>query len=395
MLYKTVKHQVSQILHLHHEFGAGLVGKSFNRMFVLSVIATPVSAAHVLVFWGLNFETRTEQQWQQGIMLYHGVMFLLFAMLTWFTRPGMSSSTTVQKGICRMIHALVLVAGVVVTSIDQLVTPAVTPFLVACTVAGALFIVNPLTAVVLYSSLFAFYSLAMTMTQADPAILTSNLFNGLTACCIAICLSWVLWQQNIRSLQQQVLIREQQQKLELSNRQLEQLATRDDLTGLANRRMLQMLATEEHALMIRQKTPACLLLLDLDLFKNINDEFGHPAGDELLCQLGALLTQTVRASDRVARWGGEEFAILLRNSDAAKGLQVAEHIRTLVEQHRFELPNQTGVRHEIVMTVSIGVAQLDPEAGDMLDQAYRVADMALYAAKAGGRNRVVVRASAA
>ncbi len=371
------------------------MGKSFSRLFILSVIATPVSAAHVLVFSGMHLETGAEQQWQRGIMLYHGIMFLLFSVLTWWTRPALKLSVDVQKRISRVIHALVLAAGVAVTSIDQLVTPAVTPFLVACTVAGALFIVNPLTALILYSALFGFYSIALTLTQTDPVILTSNLVNGLTACCIAVGLSWILWQQNIRTLQQQDVIFHQQHELELSNRQLELLATRDDLTGLANRRMLQMLAAEEQTLMVRQNTPACLLLLDLDLFKNINDELGHPAGDELLRQLGTLLTQTVRASDRVARWGGEEFAILLRNSDANQSLQVAEHIRTFIEQHHFELPNQAGVPHEVVMTASIGVAQLDAKADDMLDQAYRSADMALYAAKAGGRNRVVLHASAA
>lgn len=383
------------MLHDHHTFGDELVGKSFSRMFILSVIATPVSAAHILVFGILNFETDIEQQWRLGILLYHSFMLLLCMALTWLTRPGRHASVTAQRRISRVIHATVLVAGVVVTSIDQLVTPAVTPFLAACTVAGALFIVNPLTALILYSLLFGFYAFALSLTQDIEAILISNLVNGLTACGIAIGLSWVLWQQNIRTLQQRDLIQQQKLELELSNRQLEQLATRDDLTGLANRRMLQMVTTEEQTLMNRQKIPACLLLLDLDLFKKINDELGHPAGDELLRQLAELLTQTVRASDRVARWGGEEFAILLRNTDADQGMQVAENIRALIEKHHFELINQDGVTHEVALTASIGVARLDASADDMLDHAYREADLALYAAKARGRNRVVLRASAA
>lgn len=395
MLLNKIKSRISQILRDHHTFGDELVGKSFSRMFILSVIATLVSAAHILVFGGLSFETDIEQQWRLGILLYHSVMFVLFGTLTLLTRPSRQVSISTRRRITRVIHASVLVAGVVVTSIDQLVTPAVTPFLVACTVAGALFIVNPLTALILYSLLFGFYAFALSLTQGIETILISNLVNGLTACGIAIGLSWVLWQQNIRTLQQRDLIHQQKLELELSNRQLEQLATRDDLTGLANRRMLQMVATEEQTQMNRHKMPACLLLLDLDLFKNINDELGHPAGDELLRQLAELLTQTVRASDRVARWGGEEFAILLRNTDADQGMQVAENIRAFIEQHRFELANQKGVAHEVALTVSIGVARLDATAEDMLDHAYREADLALYAAKAGGRNRVVLRASAA
>lgn len=395
MLLNKIKSRISQILHDHHTFGDELVGKSFSRMFILSVIATLVSAAHIPVFSALSFETDIEQQWRLGIVVYHSFMFLICAAFCVLTRPSRQLSITMRRRITRVLHGAVLLAGVVVTSIDQLVTPAVTPFLVACTVAGALFIVNPLTAVLIYSLLFCLYALVLPLTQTNEAILISNLLNGLTSCGIAIGLSWVLWQQNIRTLQQRDLIHQQKLELELSNRQLEQLATRDDLTGLANRRMLQMVATEEQTLMNRQKIPACLLLLDLDLFKSINDELGHPAGDELLRQLAELLTQTVRASDRVARWGGEEFAILLRNTDADQGMQVAENIRAFIEQHRFELVNQNGVTHEVALTASIGVARLDAGADDMLDHAYREADLALYAAKAGGRNRVVLRAIAA
>ncbi|MDP1757814.1 MAG: hypothetical protein Q8L38_10295, partial [Pseudohongiella sp.] len=222
MLLNKIKSRISQILRDHHTFGDELVGKSFSRMFILSVIATLVSAAHILVFGGLSFETDIEQQWRLGILLYHSVMFVLFGTLTLLTRPSRQVSISTRRRITRVIHASVLVAGVVVTSIDQLVTPAVTPFLVACTVAGALFIVNPLTALILYSLLFGFYAFALSLTKGIETILISNLVNGLTACGIAIVLSWVLWQQNIRTLQQRDLIHQQKLELELSNRQLEQ-----------------------------------------------------------------------------------------------------------------------------------------------------------------------------
>jgi diguanylate cyclase (GGDEF)-like protein len=395
MMLNRIKSLITQILQLHHEFGDRLVRITFGRLCLLSVIMLVLTAAGLVISSSLSFETDTEQQWQRALILISCITFLPFSVLCWWARPSLKLSVLVQKRITRFAHALLLVAGLGLTSIDQMVTPAVTPFLMACTVASVLIIVNPLTALIIYSALLGIYAGAMTLTQNDPIFLISNLFNGLMACCMSVGFSWILWQQNISALQQQDVIFQQQQELELSNRQLELLATRDDLTGLANRRMLQMLAAEEQTLMVRQKTPACLLLLDLDLFKNINDKLGHPAGDELLRQLGSLLTQTVRASDRVARWGGEEFAILLRHSDANQALQVAENIRTFIEQHRFELLDHSGVPHEIAMTLSIGVAQLDAKAVDTLDHAYRAADQALYAAKAAGRNRVALHASAA
>ena len=390
-----IKLHLKRVLQLHLDFEDRLVSITFDRLFLLSVLMLMVTAAGLLITSGLSFETDTQQQWQRALVWNSGLTFLSFTVLCWWTRPSLKLSALVKKRITRVAHALVLAAGISVTSIDQMVTPAVTPFLMACTVASVLIIVNPLTALIIYSALLGIYAGAMTLTQTDPIFLISNLFNGLMACCMSVGFSWILWQQKISALQQQDVIFQQQKELEQKNSQLEQLATRDDLTGLANRRMLRILTNEEQTLMIRQNTPACLLLLDLDLFKNINDELGHPAGDDLLRQLGALLPKTVRASDWVARWGGEEFAILLRNSDVNQGLQVAEHVRTMIEKHCFHLPNLLGVQHDIAMTVSIGVAQMDAKADDMLDLAYKAADLALYEAKAGGRNRVVLHACAA
>lgn len=391
MLLAPVKSRILQILQLHHEFGNELLENSFHHIFYLTAIAAPVSAVHVLIFLNLSFDSANDQTWQTGITIYHAVLCLLACVLALITRPSRRAtlSASIRWWLYRVCHIALVMAGIIVTSIDQLVTPSVTPFVLTCILAGVLFIVNPLTALVLYSALFISYALAVSLTQANDAILASNLVNGLTACSIAAGLSWLLWLQNIRSLQQRRTIQQQQGKLELTNRQLEQLATRDDLTGLANRRMLQMLVAEEQLLMKRQISAACLLLLDLDHFKSINDRYGHPGGDQILQQLAELLTQTVRASDRVARWGGEEFGILLRNTDAARALQVAELIRSVIEQHSYQLTDQSGQTHKVSITASIGLACLDASTADMLHQGYRDADVALYEAKASGRNRVV------
>jgi diguanylate cyclase len=390
MILTPIKSRISQILRNHQEFGDELGKRTFHRLYYLSVVAAPVSAAHVLIFAALRFDTDAEETWRLGIIAFHSVVCLLCCVLIILSRPANREllSPAAQRLVCAISHAGLLVAGVVVTAIDQLVTPAVTPFLVACTIAGVLFIVNPLSAAGLYSALFLFYFFALSFTQANDAILVSNIVNGLTACSIAAGLSWLLWQQNIRTLQQRNIIQRQQQRLELSNRRLEQLATLDELTGLANRRMLQMLAAEEQTVMKRRGSPACLLLLDMDHFKHINDTYGHPAGDQLLIQLAALLTQSVRGSDRVARWGGEEFGILLRDTEPAQAVHVAENIRDSIQQHRFVLTDQSGSVIEIGMTASIGLARLDAADAEMLGEAYRRADIALYDAKAGGRNRV-------
>lgn len=160
---------------------------------------------------------------------------------------------------------------------------------------------------------------------------------------------------------------------------LEALANTDALTGLPNRRALygaveRLLGTTD------QGKPACLILLDLDHFKGINDRYGHNTGDAVLTQAATRLRGELRGGDAVGRWGGEEFLIVLPGADAAGGVQVAERLRR--ELGTLPFPEVGTV------TASLGVAQAEP--GDDLDRWVARADAALYRAKAAGRNRVCV-----
>jgi len=168
-------------------------------------------------------------------------------------------------------------------------------------------------------------------------------------------------------------------------RELHQMATRDALTGLLNRRSFDTLLSEEIDRARRLGHPLTLVLLDLDHFKTINDTHGHPAGDAVLTAVARRLMSEVRTIDRVARIGGEEFAVLLMETAASEGMVIA---RRLVETTRAR--PMTVVRGtELTVTVSAGVADLSVsgEAGAALMAA---ADQALYAAKRGGRDRAVL-----
>jgi diguanylate cyclase (GGDEF)-like protein len=138
---------------------------------------------------------------------------------------------------------------------------------------------------------------------------------------------------------------------------------------------------------LRSGSPLAAIGLDLDRFKDINDRFGHEAGDTVLAHVGALLTTSVRASDLVGRLGGEEFVILAPDTDAPGAATLAENLRAALERE-----GVPGVDRAI--TASFGVAVL-PDHAQTSDALLRLADRALYAAKAEGRNRVVVAASAA
>lgn len=166
----------------------------------------------------------------------------------------------------------------------------------------------------------------------------------------------------------------------------------DSLTGLYNRRHLQHRLTQEVTRAQRYGQTLSCLFVDADNFKRINDRYGHAVGDQALVALAQRLRARLRASDLPTRYGGEEFAVLLPETDLSNALLLAEQIRAEIGATTVTL--ETG--EQIVMTVSIGVAELDPldqrpGAGDAL---LRAADGAVYRAKAAGRDRVVSAADA-
>ncbi len=176
-------------------------------------------------------------------------------------------------------------------------------------------------------------------------------------------------------------VRERTKALSIANQELERLATVDGLTGLNNRRRFDARLNESFQLMRRTERGFCLMLLDIDHFKSVNDQHGHQVGDEVLRQLGRLLVQSTRVTDFVARYGGEEFVVLVPDvPDAAEGMYVAEKIRAAVAAADFP-----SVRR---VTVSLGVSYVRKDDADGNAVVAR-ADQALYQAKAQGRDRVV------
>jgi diguanylate cyclase (GGDEF)-like protein/PAS domain S-box-containing protein len=167
---------------------------------------------------------------------------------------------------------------------------------------------------------------------------------------------------------------------------LHQLATTDGLTGLHNRRHFIERGKEEILRAARYETALCLLSIDVDHFKAINDSQGHAMGDRVLQQLGASLSKILRKVDIVGRLGGEEFSVLLPNTSLDEGAIIAERTRQTIERLLFKIDDG-----ELHITVSIGVASFHPNAPD-LDDLLKNADIALYQAKERGRNRIVAYA---
>lgn len=186
--------------------------------------------------------------------------------------------------------------------------------------------------------------------------------------------------------QLELKVQERTQELEAANRQLREMSSLDGLTGIHNRRFFDETLDAEWSKGSREPSHICLLLIDVDHFKRFNDDYGHLCGDACLKHLAVLLKDAVkRAGDFVARYGGEEFALLLCHTELEGGGIVAERIRRAVEKTPFQWEGQT-----LSITISVGVAGLEPKAREIPKSLIASADEALYAAKGAGRNRVML-----
>lgn len=183
-------------------------------------------------------------------------------------------------------------------------------------------------------------------------------------------------------LKNMLKIKQLQDLLKAQRDMMEEMATRDPLTDLANRRSFRSSLKDEFNRFLRFGDPVSLLLADLDHFKKINDTYGHPRGDTVLKETARIILDAMRAVDLVARFGGEEFAVIMPSTDLDGACIAAERVRAAIEAHHFE-----GLPEAGVITVSVGVARLSEDVEDM-DALIKMADDALYRAKESGRNRV-------
>jgi len=179
-------------------------------------------------------------------------------------------------------------------------------------------------------------------------------------------------------------LREGREKLAAINVALETLSVTDGLTGLFNHKHLMQTLQTELARAQRHKHPLSVLMVDVDHFKQYNDRFGHQMGDKLLADVAALFKRTTRSIDYAARYGGDEFLLLLHEVASADALMLADRVRRAVAATKFG-PGD----HKV--TVSIGVASY-PEHGETAEAIIASADAGLYKAKRSGRNETVLAA---
>jgi diguanylate cyclase (GGDEF)-like protein len=215
--------------------------------------------------------------------------------------------------------------------------------------------------------------------QSSPEIDQAAMYAGATDYLVKENLDGQLLERAIRySLERQRLLNK-----------IREMAVRDALTDLYNRRELHRFLDYELIKSWRYNHPISLLMIDIDHFKEINDRFGHRTGDEILKQVAQILKNNTRACDLTARFGGDEFIIVMPETPAIQGLNGAERLRQAVEEAEIRVKNELGIYETIDITISTGVSEYpaDASSGDALID---LADHALYQAKHLGCNRVVL-----
>ena len=310
-------------------------------------------------------------------------------------KPEESGRAVVIRPIILSILLLAAGLSLVVTLGEPLLPPimidghyawfktwGISPVILACTIAGTALVLARLRRHV--SILLIWLAVAMVASVVDIGL--TMLANGrfTLGWYLARCLSFVAGFSVLCALLTDFM--KMFDTVAKSNRQLEKLSLTDPLTEIANRRSFEQRLDVEWSRALREQVPISLVMIDIDHFKRYNDRFGHPAGDECLRMVAAVLTQRARRPwDMPARLGGEEFAVLLPTTESGGAIRVAEMFRCSIENISLPHPESPF----LIVTVSVGVATVYPhEAGQTPKALIEAADAALYGAKKTGRNRV-------
>lgn len=358
---------------------------NLRRMYYLALVVIPMHIAYVVMFWITEPSSGKEAVWRTGIIVVHSIHLIVSLALAIIISRAKRQNHLSNKAVFIQYAFIVSLSAMAISlvTIDQHVTTNITPFLVLCLGLAVIFLLRPTSAFIIFSVVLTAYLLLIGIVQKEPAILLTNRVNGITFVVFGMYLSLILWNTTRKNLFQEEEIKRQQKELEEKNAELQRLAFFDTLTGLYNRRKWFEFAEEESRLICRYNIRSSVVLMDIDHFKKINDDYGHPIGDKILKEIADLLKKNLRAVNKLCRWGGEEFIFLLPNTSVEEARKVAEKLRTLIERAEFSIDGES-----IRVKASFGIASIKCEENP-IDRAYERVDRALYMAKQGGRNIVV------
>lgn len=306
-----------------------------------------------------------------SILAFYVMGTLLFLIFTkhkrWYSIPH-------YQRLPMMTALVVLIIAAVISLFDQVTHGHVTLFTAFMLTFGLLIYIKFPYNMIIYTVPFMIYLSGVLAFQDNLDIRLTHLIHGIVIFIGVLFTSTVFYKNYRLELAQREALLEKNKKLEI-------LSTVDPLTNLYNRRHFEKQVKYEASINRRYQHQASLILIDIDHFKMVNDTYGHQTGDAILVEIGKMLSSSVRESDTVCRFGGEEFMILASHTDIDGAMVLANRIRAMIENHLF-LEDKT----KLYITVSIGVTRL---VHDDFERSYQLVDEALYEAKDQGRNQVI------
>ena len=359
---------------------------NIHRLQRFAIILAVVHAAIIAIFWPYRAgATDITEVWRNGIIVLHFIMLVfsvLYGIASYYIEDKKAMETRIAYIIPKVVNFCYLLFSAVICLCDQLVTGGISPFIIASVGVAVALLVKPLYAVINYAFALLFIYYALPLVQQNQELLVSAQVNTLAAAGLGFGVSIVIWRTHILMIKQREEIKRQKEELEEKNIALELLAAEDSLTGLLNRGQFIRRATKEIADIERRGIAACIILFDIDDFKSINDNYGHPAGDHILQSIAGIMVNYLPKTDLIARFGGEEFIVMYLGT-LQEGFMAAETVRLAIQEHCFEFASK-----RIAVTISAGVAPIVPQVSETFRDSYIRADQALYWAKSNGRNRV-------
>ena len=376
-----------------HEYGRVQGEATMETLRRFRSVAVFLLVLHLgLAIWFSMYQAapnRPEMQtWSDSLAIaqaFSAVMVVVLAALAHFLLRRSTRASYTAIAVQILISASYILVGLWLTVIDLKAGAGAgtASFMLISILIGVVSLMRPGISVPIYTLSYVVFLQMMAGAGFNSTNVPGLMIFGLAAPLLAIIASTMIWHQYAKNVVLRRQLSRSNSILKERHKEMEYQAEHDALTGLYNRREFMRLAEMELERALKMSSHTCVIMVDVDFFKKINDNYGHPTGDEVLLKLSAILKVGVRTNDVVARMGGEEFIILLSNTPPQGAVALAEKLRKTLHSNPMMIDDLA-----IPLTASFGVSGYADKQQGTIEALYAAADKALYTAKNSGRNRV-------